>query len=52
MCFGEEPLTSNSRLWDFENIIVTPHNCFVSDKNNERMFKVIIDNLKKVKEGL
>lgn len=50
--FQEEPLKTNSKLWDYNNTIITPHNCFVSDKNNERMFKVIKENIIKVKEGL
>ena len=51
MYSGEEPLDKESKLWDFENTIITPHNCFVSDRNNERMFQVIADNIKKVIEG-
>jgi len=45
--FEEEPLDESSPLWDFENVILTPHNSFVSDKNNERMFSVIADNLER-----
>ena len=44
--FEEEPLNSESELWNFENVIITPHNSFVSDGNNIRMFDVIINNLK------
>ena len=43
--FETEPLTE-SPLWDFDNVILTPHNSFVSEKTNERMFSVIIENLK------
>ena len=42
--FEEEPL-SESPLWDFENVIVTPHNSFVSDKVKERFFQLMIENL-------
>ena len=28
-----------------ENVIITPHNSFVGEGNNERLFKVIIKNL-------
>lgn len=42
--FDEEPLT-NDELWDCKNIIITPHNSFVSNRNDERMWNVIIDNL-------
>ena len=48
--FQEEPLSLNSKLWDYKNTIITPHNCFISDNNSERMFKVINDNLMKVIE--
>lgn len=44
--FESEPLTSNSQLWDYENVIITPHNSFISDKINERMFDIIYKNLK------
>lgn len=44
--FEEEPLDESSTLWDFENVIITPHNSFVSDKNNERLFSIITENLK------
>lgn len=42
--FEEEPL-SESSLWDLEQVIITPHNSFVSDKVNERLFKLMIENL-------
>lgn len=43
--FEEEPLSENSSLWDFENVIITPHNSFVSDKVNDRLFELILKNL-------
>ena len=42
--FEEEPL-SESPLWDFEQVIITPHNSFVSDKVKERLFELMIENL-------
>jgi phosphoglycerate dehydrogenase-like enzyme len=42
--FENEPLDDSS-LWDYENVIVTPHNSFVSDKVNERLFELIVSNL-------
>ncbi|MFC4710140.1 NAD(P)-dependent oxidoreductase [Enterococcus eurekensis] len=44
--FEKEPL-SNSFLWEFEKVIITPHNSFVSDKVNERLFKLILSNITK-----
>ncbi|MFP7299082.1 NAD(P)-dependent oxidoreductase [Neobacillus niacini] len=43
--FEDEPLSSNSQLWGLKNVIITPHNSFVSDKVNERMFALVIKNL-------
>lgn len=43
--FETEPLDKNSSLWDMDNVIITPHNSFVGEGNNERLFKVITDNL-------
>ena len=43
--FEEEPLDESSKLWDFDNVIITPHNSFVGENNNKRMFDIIISNL-------
>lgn len=43
--FEEEPLNEEHPLWDFENVILTPHNSFVGEKNSERLFKAILNNL-------
>lgn len=43
--FEEEPLEDSSKLWNFDNVIITPHNSFVGENNNKRMFKVIVENL-------
>lgn len=45
--FEEEPLNENSPLWDMDNVILTPHNSFVGENNNKRMFEVIVNNLEK-----
>lgn len=44
--FEGEPLEEKSELWDMQNVVLTPHNSFVGDGNNKRMFDVIIKNLK------
>lgn len=44
--FEEEPLPDSSPLWEMDNVAVSPHNSFVSNGNNERMFSVIFNNLK------
>jgi phosphoglycerate dehydrogenase-like enzyme len=42
--FEEEPLSA-SPLWEKENVILTPHNSFVGDGNENRIFQVILRNL-------
>ncbi len=39
--FEEEPLNDDSEIWNKENVTITPHNSFISNKNNERMWNVI-----------
>lgn len=48
--FENEPLSLDSSLWDTENVIVTPHNSFVSDGIQNRMFDLVYSNLKKISE--
>lgn len=45
--FEEEPLSQDSPLWTKENILITPHNSFVSENNDERLSRLIISNLEK-----
>lgn len=44
--FEHEPLQEDSPLWKLENVAVSPHNSFVSDGNNARMFDLMYSNLK------
>lgn len=44
--FENEPLTEDNPLWQLDNVALSPHNSFVSDGNNKRMFNVIYQNLK------
>lgn len=43
--FSVEPLSPDSPLWDKENVIISPHNSFVSQGNDRRMWDVIRKNL-------
>lgn len=45
--FEEEPLNQDNPLWGFDNVIVTPHNSWVSEGMNERRFKLIYENLRR-----
>ncbi len=49
--FEEEPLSENSPLWDMDNVIVTPHNSFVSPNNTKRLFDLTYNNLRCFTEG-
>ena len=45
--FEEEPLDAGSQLWDKENTMISPHNSFVGDGNNQRLSQLILDDLKR-----
>ena len=44
--FESEPLPPESPFWTMENVIVTPHNSFVSDGNAARLNALILENLR------
>lgn len=44
--FAQEPLQKDSVLWNKSNILISPHNSFVSENNAERMYSLILKNLK------
>lgn len=44
--FEQEPLPTDSQLWNLPNALISPHNSFVSNGNAARMFNVIYSNLK------
>lgn len=46
--FESEPLVYDHRLWDYESVIITPHNSFVSDKSADRLTSLFLENIKKV----
>ncbi|MGL5641739.1 MAG: NAD(P)-dependent oxidoreductase, partial [Paraclostridium sp.] len=45
--FENEPLSIENKLWNFENITITPHNSWISNKNRERTYNTIYRNLKR-----
>lgn len=42
--FDKEPLSSDSPLWNLENLIITPHICGSSDIYMEKALKLFLDN--------
>ena len=47
----EEPLDKHSQLWDLPNVIITPHNSWISEMRNTRRFNLIYDNMEKYIKG-
>lgn len=47
-----EPLPTDHPLWDFENVLITPHLAGQSDRNRERRFKLIKENVRRFANGL
>ena len=45
--FEEEPLSKDSLLWKLKNVLITPHNSFVGERNAERLWNVIKTNLER-----
>lgn len=43
--FDQEPLTSDSPFWDMQNVVLTPHNSFVGEGNEDRLADLVIKNL-------
>ncbi|KZL88366.1 phosphoglycerate dehydrogenase [Clostridium magnum] len=49
--FEEEPLPESSPLWSMDNVIITPHNSWISELRNERRFDLIYENMKRYMEN-
>jgi phosphoglycerate dehydrogenase-like enzyme len=49
--FEEEPLPPESPLWELDNVLITPHNSWVSEMRNERRYNIIYENLKRFIAG-
>jgi phosphoglycerate dehydrogenase-like enzyme len=45
--FVEEPLPSDSLLWDMEHVLITPHTASNSDKQWERQYSLVAENLRR-----
>lgn len=47
-----EPLKKDSPLWDMDNVIITPHNSWISEKKDFRRFELIKGNMKNYIQGV
>lgn len=44
--FEQEPLPEDSPLWDLPNVVLTPHNAFLSESKDARLFEIVQQNLR------
>ena len=49
--FAEEPLPTDSPLWDMPNVIVSPHSASTSDRENGRITDLFCENLRRYLAG-
>jgi phosphoglycerate dehydrogenase-like enzyme len=49
--FAEEPLGSNSPLWDLDHVILTPHMAGFASRYMNRMEALFINNLRQFRDG-
>lgn len=49
--FEEEPLPEDNTLWGLDNVIITPHNSWMSEMRNERRYNIIYENLSNYIKG-
>lgn len=49
--FAEEPLPADSPLWDFPNVIVTPHVAASSERYMDRVEDLVCDNMRRYLDG-
>jgi phosphoglycerate dehydrogenase-like enzyme len=47
----EEPLPSQSPLWDMANVIVTPHSAAHTEATDDRAIQLFLENLERLREG-
>lgn len=45
--FAQEPLPSDSPLWDLENLLITPHTAALTEKLWERHYELFAQNLRR-----
>jgi phosphoglycerate dehydrogenase-like enzyme len=49
--FDKEPLPADSPLWDFDNLLITPHTAGMTDKLWERHYVLFSENLRRYLSG-
>jgi phosphoglycerate dehydrogenase-like enzyme len=49
--FSKEPLPADSPLWDFDNLLITPHTAALTEKLWQRHYEMISENLRRYLSG-
>lgn len=49
--FEKEPLPKYSKLWDFDRVVITSHNSWMSEMREQRRWNVIYENLMRFQKG-
>ncbi len=47
--FEHEPLPLTSKLWNYDNVYITPHNSFIGENIGKRVFDELMENLRELK---
>lgn len=50
-CFAAEPLPTASPLWDFDNVLITPHAAGETRRYEENVIDLLLDNLDRLWRG-
>ena len=50
-CFIEEPLPSSSPFWNLDNVIITPHSAGESQKYEDNVIDILLENLNFLSKG-
>ncbi len=48
---AEEPLPPDSALWDMSNVLITPHTAGETQKYEDNVLDILIDNLNRLRRG-
>lgn len=49
--FAEEPLPASSPLWEHPNVVISAHTAALSNKEEQRIVRLFIDNLERYLDG-
>lgn len=49
--FAEEPLPQDSPLWEMENVIVTPHSAGETQRYEDNVIDILLENLSRLERG-